>query len=350
MPSFTRPTMRIIAAKAKVSAMTVSLALRDHASIPEATRLRIKTIANELGYRPDPVLRAFHSYRRNSRQVNFQGTLAWVNNFAPDHPLRAVPTFNVYHQGAARRAEQLGYKLEKFWLGAPDMSQERMTDILLARNITGLLLPPQPDAHMELHLDWARFAVVTFGYTLVRPRFHSVCNHHYQSVLMVIQKLRERGCERIGFALSAATNERVHRHWLAGFLVEQQTLPKQKRIDPLMITGGPPRPDVVGKWIRRWRPDAVVSIDPLVAEAAQAAGIRVPEDMAFALCGDSTKEEFYARIDENSNVIGATAVDMLAGMLQRNECGIPAHPIRMMIEGSWVEGPSAPPTRTPVAN
>ena len=50
--------MRAIAEKAGVSTMTVSLALRDHASIPESTRTLIKAIASELGYRPDPVLRA----------------------------------------------------------------------------------------------------------------------------------------------------------------------------------------------------------------------------------------------------------------------------------------------------
>lgn len=342
MPIFTRPTMRTIAAKAKVSPMTVSLALRDHDSIPEPTRLRIKSIANELGYRPDPVLRAFHSYRRNSKQVSFQGTLGWMDNFAPGHMLRGVQAFEAYFKGAKRRAEQLGYKLEKFWLGAPDMSQGRMTDILLARNITGLLLPPQPDAHMELDLDWREFSVVTFGYTLARPRFHSVCNHHYQSVLTVIQRLRERGYQRLGFALSIHTNERVQRHWLAGFLVDRQMLPRRQWIDPLMIENGPPRHDVVGKWIRRWRPDAVVAIDPLVAGAAQKAGIRVPGDVAFGLCGDTQYDTSFSHIDENSEVIGATALDMLAGMLQRNERGIPAHPIRMMIEGTWMDGASAP--------
>ncbi|MDR1281592.1 MAG: LacI family transcriptional regulator [Opitutaceae bacterium] len=342
MPAFTRPTMRDIAARAKVSPMTVSLAMRDHDSIPESTRLRIKGIAGELGYRPDPVLRALHAYRSNSRHAPFQGTLAWVDNIAPDHPLRAASAFGAYHKGAARRAEQLGYKLEKFPLGASGMSQERMTDILQTRNITGLLLPPQPDARTELDLDWSQFSIVTFGYTLARPRFHSVCNNHYQSVLTVTRHLRERGYRRIGFALSADTNERVRRHWLAGFLVERQTWPKEQRIEPLMITGGAPRPEVVGSWIRKWRPDSVVAIDPLVAGAAEAAGIRVPKEVAFGLCGDAWDNERFARIDENSVVIGATAVDMLAGMLQRNERGIPEHPVRMMIEGAWVEGPSAP--------
>lgn len=343
MPLFRRPTMRMIAEKAAVSTMSVSLALRDHPSIPESTRLRIKTIATELGYRPDPVLHAFHSYRRNSRRVAFQGTLAWLDNLSKDNPHRAANAFMAYRDGATRRSWQLGYKLETLWLGAPDMSQERMTDILLARNITGLLLPPQAAAYMTLDLDWKEFSVVTFGSTLARPRFHSVCNHHHQSVLTVIDRLQGLGYRRIGFALSAETNERVQGSWLAGYMVARQKWPKKDRIEPLTITGGPPKPKVVGDWMRRWRPDAVVAIDPLVAAAAETAGIRVPEDMAFGLFGDSQGGGRFAHIDENSDVIGSTAVDMLISMQHRNERGIPAHPLKMMIEGRWVDGPSAPP-------
>lgn len=334
--------MRQIAEKASVSAMTVSLALRDHRSIPEATRLRIKDIANELGYRPDPVLHAFHSYRRNSRRAPFQGTLAWIDNLSRDNPHRAANAFKAYRDGAAQRATQLGYKLETFWLGAPDMSAGRMTDILLARNITGLLLPPQSAANMELHLNWNEFSVVTFGYTLARPHFHSVCNHHQQSVLAAVRRLQALGYRRVGFALSAETNERVQGGWLAGYMAECFKWAKKDRIEPLMIAGGPPKPDIVGRWLRRWRPDAVTAIDPLVAKAAETAGFAIPKDVAFGLFGDAQNNGRFAHIDENSGVIGATAVDMLISMRQRNERGIPEHPIKMMVEGHWVNGPSAP--------
>ena len=335
--------MRAIAEKAGVSTMTVSLALRDHASIPESTRTLIKAIASELGYRPDPVLRAFHAYRHNGRLGAYQGTLGWVDSIPDCHELRAVPAFEAYFTGALDRAKKLGYKLEKLWLGAPNMTEKRMTEIVRARSIEGLLFPPQPNTGMTLGLDWSRFSVVSFGYTLACPRFHSVCNDHYQSVLTAMGRLNELGYARIGFAVSAVTNDRIKKQWLAAYLVKQQLLPKRERIEPLLIEGSPRR-EVVGAWLKKNRPDAVVAIDPLVAEAAQAAGIRVPDDVAFVLCGDSLKQERFACIDENSPVIGATAVDMLAGMLQRNERGIPEHPIRMLIEGVWVDGPSVLPS------
>jgi DNA-binding LacI/PurR family transcriptional regulator len=39
--------------------MTVSLSLRDDTSISEATRTRVKKIAEEMGYRRDPLLSAY---------------------------------------------------------------------------------------------------------------------------------------------------------------------------------------------------------------------------------------------------------------------------------------------------
>jgi len=43
------PSLRDIAGAAGVSAATVSLALRNHASIPETTRERIRAVAAEMG-------------------------------------------------------------------------------------------------------------------------------------------------------------------------------------------------------------------------------------------------------------------------------------------------------------
>ena len=43
--------MKLIAAKAGLSGAAVSLALRDHPSIPPTTRARVKRLAERLGYR-----------------------------------------------------------------------------------------------------------------------------------------------------------------------------------------------------------------------------------------------------------------------------------------------------------
>jgi len=58
-----RVTMRQVATRAGVHSTTVSLALRNHPSLPVETRERLQALAKEMGYRPDPMLGALMHYR-----------------------------------------------------------------------------------------------------------------------------------------------------------------------------------------------------------------------------------------------------------------------------------------------
>ena len=60
---------------------TVSLALRSRPGIPPETCARIRRAAEEVGYRPDPMLASLSSYRHEGRPGRYRATLAWVTNF-----------------------------------------------------------------------------------------------------------------------------------------------------------------------------------------------------------------------------------------------------------------------------
>ncbi len=62
-------TMAHVAKRAGVHVTTVSLALRNHPSLPEHTKERIRALAAEMGYRPDPSLRALMAYRKRQRHA-----------------------------------------------------------------------------------------------------------------------------------------------------------------------------------------------------------------------------------------------------------------------------------------
>lgn len=51
-----------------------------------------------------------------------------------------------------------------------------------------------------------------------------------------------------------------------------------------------------------------------------------------------SSEPERAGINENGFLVGATAVEVLVGMLARNESGIPPHPQRVLIKGFWQPG------------
>jgi len=103
-----------------------------------------------MGYRPDPMLSSLMAYRsQNMKKGQYEGTLGWITNY---------PTRDGWHEyekvgifvGAKRRATELGYKMEVFWLREPGMTSRRITEILIARNIQGLLFIPQPRSRAHL--------------------------------------------------------------------------------------------------------------------------------------------------------------------------------------------------------
>ena len=61
-----RTTIRDVAKAAGVSIGTVSLALADHPSVADSTKLRVRQVATELGYSPSAVGRALRARRTNS--------------------------------------------------------------------------------------------------------------------------------------------------------------------------------------------------------------------------------------------------------------------------------------------
>ena len=64
---------REIAKAAGVSPAAVSLALRNHPSIPETTRARIREVAESLGYQPNPRVAELMGHIRRNRGVEALG-------------------------------------------------------------------------------------------------------------------------------------------------------------------------------------------------------------------------------------------------------------------------------------
>jgi LacI family transcriptional regulator len=336
-----RVTLRDVAQAAGCHYSTVSLALRDHPRLSVATRERVRRAARELGYVADPLLSSLSSYRTARRPASFQSTLAWITNHPTAGGWKQAPVFHHYHLGAVERARTLGYRLDTFWLRERGMTPARASQILRARTVSGLLIAPSPAPGARLELDWDSFSAVALGYTLARPGLHLVSTHQYRSIRLALQRLAERGHRRIGLVMPELSDTRVDRNWLAGYLTWQQEISPAQRIPHLF----PPAWDAAAftAWFRRQRPDALVTKNPEVLPVLRRLGVRVPGDVGVAFLTVSEGEREFAGIDENPREVGAAAVDYLAGMIHRNERGIPALPQRVLIDGRWVEGATVRP-------
>lgn len=334
-----RPTIKDIAARVGVHHTTVSLALRNHRSIPKETRDRIRNAAEYLGYRQDPMLSALMRYRRSLRLPVEEPVVLWITNYPLRDGWRQPRLFSELFDGAAQRATQRGFRLEEFWLREEGMSVARADQIIRARGISALILAPQPHAGISLDLSWDEFSAITIGYTLSSPRLHLVSNHHFSSMSLLAHKLTERGYRRIGLALPRIVDLRVNRGWLGGYLAHQADLPPESQLPPLLFDAL--SDSDLARWLKSNRPDAIISAisegEP-VWNALLRLGIRIPTDLGYALTSLHTADDGRAGIYENSGSIGAAAMEQLTAQWQRNERGIPKIPNRILIDGTWMPG------------
>ena len=334
-----RPTVKLIAAKAGLSGAAVSLALRDHPSIPPATRARIKRLADQLGYRVDPNVSRLMAYLRQRPQARATGIIGVLHLFPTAKPWRENPSLRRIHTAATERAAQFGYELEECWLAEPGMTAARKRDILLARGIEGLLVLGTPQWVENIDFDFGPFACAATGYSLRTP-LHRACQHQYQEMFTALRHLDALGYRRPGLVLTEDSDRRTMQHWSAAFLANQRHWAVDRRIPPLFM------PDLneatFRTWFRAERPDVVVAhrgASTVVREWLPAAGKQVPATCGFAdLDVDDESETPYSGIRQNNEQVSAAAIDLVIGQLQRHERGLPKFPKIVLVEGEWVDG------------
>lgn len=333
-----RITLKTLASRLSVSHTTVSLALRDHPSISTATRERVKALADELGYRPDPMMSALVAYRQTLRPQTFQGVLGWLTNY-PTADGWCVGQQVGYHEGARKRAHELGYELAEFWLREPGVTKQRLRQIMMTRNVQGLVVAAQAQPRTQIDFDWSGLAAVSLGYSLIKPELHLVMNHQFRNMMALIHQLIQKGYRRIGLAMLAARDDRVDHNYLAGYLMGLYSAPQLRSLPPYL----PQTWETAGflSWHAENEPEVIVtetgSVEMLQA-GVKSMNLETPAQVGLALANTPYRQSFYSGIDENPELVGATAVDVAVGMIHRNEFGVPQNARHILIQGTWKEG------------
>lgn len=332
-------SIRALAKKLGISHTAVSLALRNHPSIPLPTRERVQAAAARAGYRPNATLSMLMAHVRTMRARPAHATLGFVTAWPTRYGWKAAPNLRRFYEGALQRAHELGYALDEFWLAEPGMTSERMTRILLTRGIAGLILQSLPNAGGALHLGWEYFASVTKGLTVSEPRMHRVISSHYEDMQLVLHELESRGYRRIGLVLSEALSARVDRAWLAAYLLHQNEAPRHDRL-PALITRTDEEEQHFSEWLEKHRPEVVLYSAQPIPDWCRRQKLRVPRDIGLVHLDWSPSDAPLAGLNSNTEAVGEAVVELLVGQLHANEFGVPKREKIVSVRGSWVPGQS----------
>jgi len=339
MSAPTHPTLRTLAILAGVSHTTISLALRNSRSISPAMRKRIQKLARENGYESNPLVSAVFSRIRSRKPRGNHAVIAYLNTWWPKEAWETCNTKTGQFRGAARRAAELGFRLENFWLGEPGMTPARLGQIFRARGIRGVVVGPLQHQEMVLDFPWEQFALSAIGYSLHQPAVARATHAHFRGMCRAMDALIARGYRRIGYVTSRDFEERVSSLWGAAYGYHQHRLAAKDRIRPLVFAGEAELPPL-RQWLSRSRPDAIINALPGIYELLTELGVKAPRDVGFVHLDlpAHLRRAGVSGIDQLSETVGANAVELVASQIYTDSSGVPAHPVTQLVEGVWVEG------------
>jgi DNA-binding LacI/PurR family transcriptional regulator len=337
--------MREVARLAGVSIATVSKSLAHKQDVSTATRERVLAVCAKLGYKTNPLVAALMRSRRQRTAPTSGLTIAYVTAFPTSDGWRRhpAPIFRQLFAGAEARARERNYRLEHHWLFRDGMTNQRFSQMLAARGIRGILLAPVPDTHTSIKLDWPAFSVTALGLTPSTRQFHRVSTDYYQSMLLVIEQCRQKGYQRPGLAARLETVARLEYRWEAAFSIARERLGLPAAVKPLIVDEW--TTENVGRWLQQAKPDVVIGpvlgrLEELITTSSK----RIPDDIGLVGLLVPNAGDRLTGVLQDGEILGATAIDQLISQMERNETGIPAHPVTHTMLGRWNPGRTVRPS------
>lgn len=340
-----RITIKDIAAKSGFSSSTVSYALRNHPSIPEKTRDKIRAIAEKMGYQPDPMLSALVAYRRQKQIKETNRNVLALLTGAPFLDWIKEGKNSHLYAGLEDTAFRSGYDVEKFTCPPTKKEQRQLGKTLYNRGIKGLVCLLWPNLEEEVAFPWHCFSVVSMSRTPEKPTTHSVVTNLYQSMILIAEKLKELGYERPALVISEGINIRTCKKWEAGYRLIYHDFKKCPK--PLIFEHVKGLEDgstmaLFQQWLKKEKPDVLIHAGPpyLLYNLKNDLKMKVPEEIGYCSLDHYGDDPIASGILQSRIKEGSLTVELLTGMILRGETGKPDIPYCLELEGIWIPGKS----------
>jgi len=327
--------LKDIAVRAGVSVMTVSKALRDEPDVSEATKGRIKSLAQQMGYVPDSSAQGLRT-----RTTKLFGLLI----SSTTDPNVARMTLSI-----EERAHDLGYDLLLMHTLNTVEREEYCIRRMLARRVDGIFIAPvyriEPEARVYKELVAQQARVVLLGPSApFCSQFPSVQVDDLLASFAATQHLVKLGHKRIAFLAGptaapwAQARFEGYRRALreAGMDVD----------DSLVFQAGSTTEDGVKAASQMLdescKATAVQGVNDLVtigfADTMLNRGIRIPQDISVVGFGNSITSEYFrvpmTTVRQPKFRLGLAAVEMMLQLLRGQRAETKRLPAELIVRAS----------------
>ncbi len=341
-------TMKDIAEKAGVSIMTVSRALRNHRKVGAATREKIVKVASELGYHQNPLVSATMAKVARARKITDRPIIAFVTTFKEKDYGHYLPHIVKMKKAAEARAEALGLQVQEFHFSQKDLSEARLSNILIARGVDGgILAPLSDDEHLSLYherrklnLNYEKLAWVTICQSFNNDFLDNVSLDYFGSLSNTLKSLEERGYRRVGLALTTTESSRTQNQLLSCYMAIRYFNPKYRThyIPPFIGTvWDQDNLNQLPHWVHEHSVEVVMANKIVVFEKL----LSLPKQDRPLLCSlesdliDHRWADFA--LNQRPDLLASMAVDTLYDNIKINRTGVPESPRISHIRTEFVD-------------
>ena len=330
-------SLKTIAERCGVSTATVSKALNDHKDISEATRKRVRQVADELGYFPNAAARALKTNRSYNIGVLFEEEAG--RGLTHEY-------FSGVLNGLKKQAEKLGYDIT-FINTCFENRKMSYYDHCRYRNFEGVAIVcadfNEPDV---VELMNSELPVVTIDY--VHHNCTAVTSNNIQGIEELVKYIYSQGHRKIAY-IHGQEGSTVTRERLASFYraVDELglELPENyiRTANYLEIQGAAEQTKELLNLPNP--PSCIIYPDDTSLIGGRNViikrGMKIPQDISVAgYDGTMMSQLLYPKlttISQNTELIGEEAAKRLIGTIEKLKTTLVE---RVVIEGSLIPGQS----------
>ena len=326
-----------------LSPSTISRALSNHSDVSEATKARVRQLAEELHYQPNQLAAALRKGRSN--------TLGVLVPHITGH------FFPLVVHGIATEAAKLGFNVMICQSNEDARQEQQNIDLLVNSQVEGILVSLANTTQSFGHFEAVRqqnIPLVFFDRMVedfAGSNVSAVVVDDYQGAYQVVTHLIEQGCTRIAH-FTGRLHLSIHKNRHQGYLdaLAAHGLPADPALTQhceMNQKGGQAAMRQLLRLPAAQRPDAVFSSNDLAAvgalQAVKAQRLRCPQDVAIVGFSNEVfttlTEPMLSSVDQCCEQMGKTAVQLLQKMLKSgpNRVGPPKSIVlkpKLLVRGS----------------
>lgn len=328
-------TINDIAKELNISPSTVSRALNDHVKISEATKARVKAVAQDLGYELNLVASSL-----SKNKTNVIGVI--IPNIGSQFFAKAL-------SGIQETARENGYNVIICQTNESAEQEKEMTRVMNSARVDGLVccltMETKDVSHFDVFIK-KRVPVAMFdrvSYAVPGPK---IVVDNYEAAYTATEHLINLGCKRIAH-LGGINSSKVFSDRIEGYkdALSKNGLP----LLPQYLLSSDLSEQDAREALRIWlnlpeKPDGIVAASAssglVIATSAKGAGLDLPKELSLISLGNERCNEFVtpslSAIDMPGYDMGKSAVSKLIECIREEkvDSSITLKPIQLLIRNS----------------